>query len=141
MPWEATRLRGFIRFSFCERADLEPPSLSGLRSGLEPILDFKPSCVELDTLVWRARTPIFGLLNCTFFESVVEPKSSLRPVMLLNFSMFFAWSIEGSIPFFVPLDGCLFAELRPRKVPFELVLSMRELGPFWRLAPKFVMLW
>ena len=62
--------------------------------------------------------------------------------MLLSFSIFLAWSIFGSFgsgrP--GPPDGYLFALFRPMKVPLELCLSIIELGPFYLLAPKFVML-
>ena len=86
-------------------------------------------------------TPILGLLNCTLFEwSLAAAKSSLLPVMLRNFSIFFAWSIEGRAFGFGPPDGYLFIELRPRNVPLALFLSIMELGPFYRFAPKFVML-
>ena len=87
--------------------------------------------------------PILGLLNCTLFESVLEAtaaKSSLFPVMLRNFSIFLAWSIDGKACGFGPPDGYRFIEFRPKNVPFELCRSIMELGPFYLFAPKFVIL-
>ena len=139
MPCDATLFLCLTRFSFWARADLEPPfSFEARRSGLELTLLGLSPWVELETT--RFLTPILGLLNWTLFEFALEAKSSLLPVILLSFSIFLAWSIEGSGSLGPP-DAYLFALFRPRKVPpFELFLSIMELGPFYFFAPKFVML-
>ena len=84
---------------------------------------------RLPILLWitelepRDLTPIFGLEKCTLSLLVeVAPKSSLRPVILLNLSIYFEWSIVGNPGLLLLFEPPRFPIYGPRvalKTPLE----------------------